>query len=132
VTSPPDDQCLQRLNVPEGIQLLYLPQSTPDVFALIERGIVFLMAWWSGPARSAWSNLKEVLLKIDGARSLEIVVLDIDGMTGFENCLLGPIMAGVGESAWVRSGKPLTTNWVLWLGASEVAEANTELLIQMD
>ena len=132
MTSPPDDQCIERLRIPEGIRVRYLASSTPEVFASIERGVVFLMAWWSGPARSAWSELKQLLLKADGECLLEVVVLDIDGMTGFENCTLGPTVAGAGETTWVRNGKVLTREWMLWLGRPELVKANTELLIQID
>jgi hypothetical protein len=47
------------------------------VLATIRCGVLFVMAFWSGPARLAFQELKRVLEAVDCR--LELVVVDMDG-----------------------------------------------------
>jgi hypothetical protein len=77
----------------------------------IRCGILFIMAWWSGPARVAWEEMKKLLAEIDPGLRLEVVVVDIDGMIGFEATQLGATIGGVGETTWIWDGLPLLNRW---------------------
>jgi hypothetical protein len=44
----------------------------------IGRGILFLMAFWSGPSVQAFAKLTEVLASLP-SHNLELVVVDVDG-----------------------------------------------------
>src|SRR5262245_57564952 len=47
----------------------------------VECGVVFFMAFWSGPARQGFAELKRVLAEVDPAGHIELVVIDVDGCT---------------------------------------------------
>src|SRR5262245_49591848 len=51
----------------------------------VECGVLFFMAFWSGPARKGFAELKEVLAEIDPGGCIELVVIDLDGCTVMPN-----------------------------------------------
>jgi hypothetical protein len=106
----------------------YFPISTPAVIERMGFGIVFVMAWWSGPARSYWVALKEFLTALDSEGKLEVAVLDIDGMKDFERSTVGPTIRGAGELAWVRDGHSVIPGWALWGG--DAIGMNTRLFLE--
>jgi hypothetical protein len=72
----------------------------------IPKGILFLMALWSGGARQAFQCLKQVLAKAK-LDDLRVYVLDVDGMS-LEFCqreLSKFQLGGWGETFWIRDGK---------------------------
>jgi hypothetical protein len=72
----------------------------------IPKGILFLMAVWSGGARQAFHCLKQVLSRIN-LDGLKVYVLNVDGMS-IEFCqqqLSGFQLGGWGETFWIRDGK---------------------------
>lgn len=109
-------------------RIRYYPISTPAVIEQMGLGVVFVMAWWSGPARSFWLELKKYLTALDPEKRLEIVVLDIDGMREFEKSTLGPTIRGAGELAWVRDGHSVIPGWALWGG--DAIRVNTRLFLE--
>jgi uncharacterized protein (TIGR02996 family) len=88
-------------------RIVYVAGATPGLLASVRRGIVFLMAWWSGPARQAFAALASALRASDPDGRLLLVVIDVDGIPGesaaeFEQ-LLRPHhhLSGSGEALWV-------------------------------
>jgi hypothetical protein len=55
-----------------------VPDADAATVRSIGRGVLFLMAFWSGPSVQAFATLTEVLARLD-AGGLEFVVADVDG-----------------------------------------------------
>jgi len=76
------------------------------VIGTIRCGILFVMAFWSGPARLAFAELKRVLEAVDPSGRLELVVVDTDGCPDlYELPEFAGNLAGNGEAAWIRCGR---------------------------
>jgi hypothetical protein len=60
-------------------RIRYVPDVGEQVVRAITRGVLFQMAFWSGPAVLAFAKLTEVIAKLDPDGRLELVVVDIDG-----------------------------------------------------
>ncbi len=118
---PADSQLADRLT--------YYPTADPAVFAAVGRGLVFMMAWWSGSARLAWRDVREAVAAADPAGRLRVAVLDIDGLTGFDGHAPGLPVCGAGETAWAWDGRPVGDRWLLPLAEPDLLRANTELLV---
>jgi hypothetical protein len=110
-------------------RIRYLPDADEKVVATISRGILFQMAFWSGPAVQAFAKLTKVIARLDPDGKIELVVVDIDG----SECLsavsefLGGVR-GTGETAWVRNGSIIATSG---LGLNvECFMPNTRLLLE--
>src|SRR5262245_55471268 len=92
-------------------RLRFLPQPDRSVFGTFRLGVVFIMAWWGGPARQAFVRLKQVPATLDPSGRLEVVVVDTDGCPDLTEC---PEFAGQlhgwGEVAWVQNGRVLHTS----------------------
>ena len=86
-------------------RIWYLPDATTSVIAEISCGILFVMAFWSGPSIKAFHLLTEILSQLDPHGSLEFVVIDTDGAESF---YLHPAfkdkLSGAGEVAWIING----------------------------
>jgi hypothetical protein len=82
------------------------------VLTTIQFGVLFVMAFWSGPARRAFEELKRVLQAIDTDSRLELVVVDTDGCEDLYHLpeLAKGKLTGAGETAWIRAGKILQTS----------------------
>ncbi len=105
--SPPSDEVrFEHLSVPQGLRVRYLSTSTPEVFGLIDRGVVFVMAWWSGPALSSFASLTKALAAEDPMGRFDLIVVDIDGAAELEGTpeFKGQLR-GWGEAAWLVEGK---------------------------
>ena len=88
-------------------QFVYLAGATAAVLSSVPRGIIFLMAWWSGQAHLAFGQLAGVLRDEDPAGRLMVVVIDVDGIPDEFYELFRPYSvppAGAGEAAWVCRG----------------------------
>lgn len=76
----------------------------------IGRGILFLMAFWSGPSVQAFARLTEVLASLP-SHDLELVVVDVDGSAPlYELPEFKGKVSGCGETAWVRDGRIVATS----------------------
>lgn len=74
-------------------------------------GVLFIMAFWSGPARVAFAELKRVLEAVDPSGRLELVVVDTDGCPDLYTLPeFAGKLAGAGEAAWVRGGRIVRTS----------------------
>jgi hypothetical protein len=110
-------------------RIRYLPDADEKVIKDISRGILFLMAFWSGPSVKVFAQLTEVVAKLDKKGVLELVVVDVDGSPALYEVpeFLGKVH-GAGETAWVRNGSVLATSG---LGLNvECFTPNTKLLLE--
>jgi hypothetical protein len=91
-------------------RLRFLAESDRSVIATIGLGVLFVIAFWSGPSRKAFAELKRVLAKTDPSGRLEFVVVDTDGCPDLYEApeFVGKIH-GYGETAWIKDGKIVCT-----------------------
>jgi hypothetical protein len=91
-------------------RIRYVPDAEAVIIQSIERGVLFLMAFWSGPARRAFAALTEALSRL-GASDLEVVVVDVDGSPELYDVpeFKGKVH-GAGETAWIRHGQIIATS----------------------
>jgi uncharacterized protein (TIGR02996 family) len=90
-------------------RIAYLSGSGPEVIRAIPCGIVFFMAWWSGPARQAFAKLRKAIETCDPEGRLLLAVLDVDGVTEDLAKEL-QIVNGSGETFWVYQGRVVHSN----------------------
>jgi hypothetical protein len=89
----------------------FLPSADRSVFSGIRFGVLFVMAWWSGPSRQGFEKLKQVLAALDPAGRLDVVVVDTDGCPDLYQCTeFAGQLHGWGEVAWVRDGRVVRTS----------------------
>lgn len=92
-------------------RLRYYSDADEKVIKAISRGILFQIAFWSGPAVQAFAKLTEVIARLDPDGVTELVVVDIDGserLSAVSEFLGG--VRGAGETAWVRNGSIIATS----------------------
>ena len=88
----------------------YYPDADEAALRSIGRGVLFLMAFWSGPSVQAFAKLTEVLASLP-QHDLELVVVDVDGSAPlYELPEFKGQIAGAGETAWVRDGRIVATS----------------------
>src|SRR5437868_5443393 len=77
----------RRADVPEPLvrkpgfpaaRIDYLEEADESIFREISCGVLFVMAFWSGPSWKAFARLKEVLSKLDPEGKLQFVVVNTD------------------------------------------------------
>ncbi len=92
-------------------RIRYFPDADESVVRAITRGILFQMAFWSGPAVRAFAKLTEVIARLDQDGVTELVVVDIDGSERLSTVseFLGGVR-GAGETSWVRNGSIIATS----------------------
>jgi hypothetical protein len=91
-------------------RIRYVADADEATVRSIERGILFLMAFWSGPSVQAFAKLTEVLTTLP-AEDLELVVVDVDGSPDlYELPEFRGQVTGSGETAWVRHGEIVNTS----------------------
>jgi hypothetical protein len=110
-------------------RIRYVPDADAATVRSIRRGVLFLMAFWSGPAVQAFAKLTEVFARLD-AEGLELVVADVDGSPDlYELPEFKGKVHGAGETAWVRDGLIVATSG---LGLNTACfEPNTLALISL-
>lgn len=89
----------------------YRPDADETIIGEIDRGILFLMAFWSGPSITAFTKLTEVVARLDTEVTLQLVVADVDGSPALYEVpeFLGKVH-GAGETAWIRAGRIVATS----------------------
>jgi hypothetical protein len=106
----------------------FLPTADRSVIATIQLGVLFVMAFWSGPARQVFAKLKQVLEAADSSGRLEVVVVDTDGCPDlYEAPEFAGQLHGWGEVAWVRDGRVVCTSGTGY--HPECFEPNTRQLL---
>ncbi len=111
----------------------YIAEDTHFELADIRCGVMFFMAFWSSPAREAFSRLKNVLAEIDPDGNVELIVIDVDGCTQLKKLPeldTISIGGGYGEAAWVKNGRIVTTTGHGY--HPEFFAANTRLLLHVE
>lgn len=88
----------------------YESEADRSIISSINRGILFIMAFWSGTSYQSFARLKQALTRIDPEGRLEVVVVDTDGCPDLYEVpeLLGK-MHGNGEVAWICGGRIVCT-----------------------
>src|SRR5438046_378757 len=91
-------------------RIRYVADGNEETVRTIDRGILFLMAFWSCPSVQAFARLTEVLEALP-AEDLELVGADVDGSQDLDEFpeYRGQI-TGSGETAWVWHGKIVNTS----------------------
>src|SRR5262245_51309911 len=83
----------------------FCAEADESVFATVSRGILFLFAFWSGPAHIAFKRLTQTVAELDPQSCLQFVVVDIDGAARVcESPEFRGRVHGNGEAAWIRDG----------------------------
>lgn len=91
-------------------RIKYVADAGKNTVRSIDRGVLFLMAFWSGPSVMAFAKLTEVLAA-QPTEDLELVVVDVDGSPDlYELPEFTGQITGSGETAWVRHGKVVNTS----------------------
>lgn len=110
-------------------RIKYVSDAGVETIREIDRGIVFLMAFWSIYSVKAFAGLTEVLIRMHAER-LDLIVVDVDGSSELEAIpeFKERLSLGYGETAWVRNGKLVALS-----GNPDAAcfEANTVALLGM-
>jgi hypothetical protein len=107
----------------------FYSEADRTVLGTIRCGVLFVMAFWSGPARLAFKELKRVLEAVDPEGSLELVVVDTDGCPEIWGLpeFVGKLH-GAGETAWIREGQLVRTSGLGY--HPECFEPYTRLLLE--
>ena len=90
----------------------YVPNADADIVHSIQNGILFLVAFWSGPALTAFSKLTQILHEMN-MDDLDVVAVDVDGSPDVYQlpeirALFGGVVTapmGKGEVAFCRDGR---------------------------
>lgn len=91
----------------------------------LDRAIVFVMAYWSGPSAGALGLLAKVLSDIEPRPRL--LVCDIDEIPASDVSIFGRL-GGWGETFWVREGRIVASESYRKPGAAERVRLSCELL----
>jgi tricorn protease-like protein len=129
--NPDGFQILEKLSKLPSKRIKYIADARPEIIEKINRGIVFLMAFWSTYSVKAFTKLTQTLVN-SNAEAIELIVVDVDGAAALDDIpeLKGRLTTGAGETAWVRDGKIVSVS----LNAeshSVCLESNTFALLSM-
>jgi hypothetical protein len=108
----------------------FIAATDRSVIQTIKLGLLFIMAFWSGPSSLGFAKLKQVLTMTDPEGRLELVVVDTDGCPDLYDCpgFKGKL-GGYGEVAWIKDGQIVRTTG--WGYHPESFEPNTRLLLAL-
>jgi hypothetical protein len=91
----------------------YFALGDRGVIELIDFGILFVTAWWSGTSRCALAHLRPTLDRLDPGCRLDLAIVDTDGAPDLhETPGLAGTLHGHGETAWVDSGRIVRTSGI--------------------
>ncbi len=84
----------------------YVANADLETIRAVQRGVVFLMAFWSVDAMRAFIQLTEVMACQD-TEGVELVVVDVDGAAPLASLpeIMGGVTGGYGQTLWVRKGE---------------------------
>lgn len=109
-------------------RIAYHSAADATIIQSIDRGILYLMAFWSVSAVEAFGKLTEVVSRLDPAGELVLVVVDVDGSPALYNVPeFVRKIHGAGETAWIRSGQIVATSRPK--PTTACFESNTALLL---
>lgn len=123
---------LARLSKMPAKQVRYVPDADVGTIRSISRGILFMMAFWSGSCQLAFVRVTELLARL-APDDLELVVVDVDGSPElYDIAEFKGKIHGYGESAWVHNGRVVATTAGLRPNhALACFEANTTALLAL-
>jgi len=104
-------KALGELPMSHAARTRFLSFADRSVIETIEFGVLFVMAFWSGPSRRSFARFKQVLASVDPKGLLEVVVVDTDGCSDLflASEFIGQ-SHGCGEVAWIRDGRVVFTS----------------------
>lgn len=111
-------------------RIAFHAQADASILDQIRFGVLFVMAWWSGPAIAAYGKLSRRLAALDPEGRLELVVVDTDGLPAQETAEFLGRMHGAGETTWVRDGRVVATS--LWRGSVWFESLTRDFLAERD
>jgi hypothetical protein len=84
----------------------FFEQADRSIVVPVGLGVLFVMAFWSGPSRRAFHLLKDHLLSEDPIGRIELLVVDTDGCPDLYHAPFFPnSLNGGGETAWICQGE---------------------------
>mgnify|MGYP002624859402 CR=1 FL=1 len=91
-------------------RVLYIPDASTQTIAEIPYGLLFVMAWWSGPSQLSLRSLRETLCELDPLGFLTLVIGDIDQIAHADiPKMFGEnVLHGCGETVWVEEGEAVS------------------------
>jgi hypothetical protein len=85
-------------------EITYLETIDDKFIESIRKGIVFIVAFWSGPSLVALSILTTLFNQLD-FKEVDLYVVNIDGLTcEFIEKHWGNVVNGWGETFWIKNG----------------------------
>jgi hypothetical protein len=96
-------------------RIRFYAEADRSILQQIPCGVLFVMAFWSVQSRLHFRQLTEVIVALDQFCWLELVVVDTDGCSDLLlkwHEMTGEIVAGYGETAWVKDGQIICTSGV--------------------
>lgn len=109
----------QRANLPEYLvrpsgdlasRIDFYPEANVELILSQRCAIVFIMAFWSGPARKVYPAFIQAAQEADPAGELQILVVDTDGIPAwYELPELREKLGGWGEVLAIHDGKILAS-----------------------
>jgi GNAT superfamily N-acetyltransferase len=110
-------------------RFVYFEKADQTLFPEIRCGIIFIMAYWSGPSVQRFAALTKTIARLDQEGLLQLWIVDIDGLPEPPALKGFPLrLSGSGETAWLRDGKLLcSSTWIAW--TSKGYEHNTAALL---
>lgn len=89
---------------------MFVPEADISVIQNMDHGVLFLMAFWSGPAIQAFAELSSILAEPEN-QPLKFVVADVDGSPSLYDVLqFRTAVSGCGETAWICDGQIVATS----------------------
>jgi hypothetical protein len=102
---------LAKSSVSIARRLKFYPQADRQLIYDVRCGIVFIMAFWSGPSFKVYPAFVNAVLRGDPDGMLEVIVVDTDGIEDwhvFPDVLDN--LGGWGEVVAIHSGKVIRTS----------------------
>ncbi len=112
------EKVLRKYSRLPAAQIEFVPEATVETIRDINRGVLFLVAFWSGPSMQAFATLTEELSRLEFG-SCRFVAADVDGADELRQLpeIGNSLMNGDGKTLWIRGGKiisastPLNGRW---------------------
>lgn len=91
-------------------RISYHHNAGTEMLEHIERGLLFVMAFWSGASFQSLITITELLAELDPDARLEFVNIDTDGATElYDHPSFKNRLHGCGEIAWIRNSNIIAT-----------------------
>ncbi len=100
------DEVLKKYSRLPVKQIEFVADPTLETIAGIGRGVLFLVAFWSGPAMRAFVTLTKELADLDFS-NYRFVAADVDGSDELRQLweVGETLINGDGKTLWIRDGK---------------------------